>query len=144
MCVVFILLFFFFKQKAAYELRIRDWSSDVCASDLLQLRADAFQRQRHRLVEAFGAARIQVIGMRIDRPGVGVEETGERIGRIELVGRFGEVAVTLGQHLADLGRRLAGELEPQPVRSEEHTSELQSLMRNSSAVFCLQKNTNSK
>src|SRR3546814_15899661 len=30
-----MLLFFFFKQKTAYELRISDWSSDVCSSDLL-------------------------------------------------------------------------------------------------------------
>src|SRR3546814_4678787 len=29
--------FFFFKQKTAYEMRISDWSSDVCSSDLLQL-----------------------------------------------------------------------------------------------------------
>src|SRR3546814_3347021 len=28
-------LFFFFKQKTAYEMRISDWSSDVCSSDLL-------------------------------------------------------------------------------------------------------------
>src|SRR3546814_5273441 len=28
------MLFFFFKQKAAYEMRISDWSSDVCSSDL--------------------------------------------------------------------------------------------------------------
>src|SRR3546814_20384922 len=30
-----MIFFFFFKQKAAYELRISDWSSDVCSSDLL-------------------------------------------------------------------------------------------------------------
>src|SRR3546814_3759683 len=30
----FYLLFFFFKQKTAYEMRISDWSSDVCSSDL--------------------------------------------------------------------------------------------------------------
>src|SRR3546814_5860753 len=30
------MLFFFFKQKTAYEMRISDWSSDVCSSDLLQ------------------------------------------------------------------------------------------------------------
>src|SRR3546814_8629741 len=30
----FICLFFFFKQKTAYEMRISDWSSDVCSSDL--------------------------------------------------------------------------------------------------------------
>src|SRR3546814_8339148 len=34
MCIVF---FFFFKQKTAYELRISDWSSDVCSSDLESL-----------------------------------------------------------------------------------------------------------
>src|SRR3546814_7195807 len=32
-CLVF---FFFFKQKTAYEMRISDWSSDVCSSDLVQ------------------------------------------------------------------------------------------------------------
>src|SRR3546814_15854788 len=31
---MFVLLFFFFKQKTAYEMRISDWSSDVCSSDL--------------------------------------------------------------------------------------------------------------
>src|SRR3546814_19521452 len=33
-CVCMILFFFFFKQKTAYEMRISDWSSDVCSSDL--------------------------------------------------------------------------------------------------------------
>src|SRR3546814_17812818 len=32
--------FFFFKQKTAYEMRISDWSSDVCSSDLLRAHAD--------------------------------------------------------------------------------------------------------
>src|SRR3546814_7712960 len=32
-----IIVFFFFKQKTAYEMRISDWSSDVCSSDLLEL-----------------------------------------------------------------------------------------------------------
>src|SRR3546814_5052991 len=36
----FVLLFFFFKQKTAYEMRISDWSSDVCSSDLLQAPRD--------------------------------------------------------------------------------------------------------
>src|SRR3546814_1649579 len=31
---MFMLFFFFFKQKTAYEMRISDWSSDVCSSDL--------------------------------------------------------------------------------------------------------------
>src|SRR3546814_3077258 len=34
--VIIIQLFFFFKQKTAYEMRISDWSSDVCSSDLAQ------------------------------------------------------------------------------------------------------------
>src|SRR3546814_1646654 len=48
MCVVrsfvscFFVLFFFFKQKTAYEMRISDWSSDVCSSDLLGNGAAAF------------------------------------------------------------------------------------------------------
>src|SRR3546814_5184249 len=34
-CISYVfLLFFFFKQKTAYEMRISDWSSDVCSSDL--------------------------------------------------------------------------------------------------------------
>src|SRR3546814_2514670 len=37
MCSCF--LFFFFKQKTAYEMRISDWSSDVCSSDLLHRRS---------------------------------------------------------------------------------------------------------
>src|SRR3546814_15869499 len=34
MIFVFVYFFFFFKQKTAYEMRISDWSSDVCSSDL--------------------------------------------------------------------------------------------------------------
>src|SRR3546814_5914749 len=41
------LLFFFFKQKTAYEMRISDWSSDVCSSDLLA---------QHRLTALRGLA----------------------------------------------------------------------------------------
>src|SRR3546814_2428207 len=41
-CVVCsLLVFFFFKQKTAYEMRISDWSSDVCSSDLWVARTDA-------------------------------------------------------------------------------------------------------
>src|SRR3546814_10542445 len=37
MCSECIFVFFFFKQKTAYEMRISDWSSDVCSSDLLDM-----------------------------------------------------------------------------------------------------------
>src|SRR3546814_10865097 len=33
----YLFVFFFFKQKTAYEMRISDWSSDVCSSDLIDL-----------------------------------------------------------------------------------------------------------
>src|SRR3546814_20487090 len=37
MLLLYFFLFFFFKQKTAYEMRISDWSSDVCSSDLAAL-----------------------------------------------------------------------------------------------------------
>src|SRR3546814_8356519 len=37
--VLSLMVFFFFKQKTAYEMRISDWSSDVCSSDLVNPRA---------------------------------------------------------------------------------------------------------
>src|SRR3546814_6029254 len=52
MCVLSI--FFFFKHKTAYELRISDWSSDVCSSDLDD-RTDAFgDRVLDRMAHASG------------------------------------------------------------------------------------------
>src|SRR3546814_5510915 len=43
------MLFFFFKQKTAYEMRISDWSSDVCSSDLQRI--DAARRRIARGIE---------------------------------------------------------------------------------------------
>src|SRR3546814_6142368 len=40
MLLLYCVLFFFFKQKTAYELRISDWSSDVCSSDLLRIQRE--------------------------------------------------------------------------------------------------------
>src|SRR3546814_6579583 len=37
--------FFFFKQKTAYEMRISDWSSDVCSSDLVSVPFRAYSRR---------------------------------------------------------------------------------------------------
>src|SRR3546814_11150392 len=49
MCFLF---FFFFKQKTAYEMRISDWSSDVCSSDLVGARQHRCQREA-RIAERF-------------------------------------------------------------------------------------------
>src|SRR3546814_2757703 len=54
-----VFCFFFFKQKTAYEMRISDWSSDVCSSDLAagEARGRA-RRPRHRRARG---ARLQLI-----------------------------------------------------------------------------------
>src|SRR3546814_6428178 len=51
LCVVVVVfvtyyVFFFFKQKTAYEMRISDWSSDVCSSDLVAVIVNEFRRGR--------------------------------------------------------------------------------------------------
>src|SRR3546814_4694867 len=57
---LFIILFFFFKQKTAYEMRISDWSSDVCSSDLptcpLSPTICVSRPEADRLLQQFGAA----------------------------------------------------------------------------------------
>src|SRR3546814_5460721 len=63
--VYFVCLFFFFKQKTAYEMRISDWSSDVCSSDLYPSRTrisqpmDRFSSSmmRNRKLPPLGALR---------------------------------------------------------------------------------------
>src|SRR3546814_5361482 len=47
--LLFAVIFFFFKQKTAYEMRISDWSSDVCSSDLLQVFIDMQYKDGTRL-----------------------------------------------------------------------------------------------
>src|SRR3546814_1837528 len=62
--------FFFFKQKTAYEMRISDWSSDVCSSDLRDQQAvvhDGSQPARHfwcavQIVQHYGSDQFQVVG----------------------------------------------------------------------------------
>src|SRR3546814_12502375 len=52
-------VFFFFKQKTAYEMRISDWSSDVCSSDLALKRAAARLRRLHTpFTQQFGTSSI--------------------------------------------------------------------------------------
>src|SRR3546814_3384170 len=59
---VVFLLFFFFKQKTAYEMRISDWSSDVCSSDLGQIEP----RFRHHLCR--GTAPLCGVALRLCAP----------------------------------------------------------------------------
>src|SRR3546814_13957102 len=62
MCLFF---FFFFKQKTAYEMRISDWSSDVCSSDLLLL-SRTLLRFDHHVEDAFGHAGVRRVQQRRD------------------------------------------------------------------------------
>src|SRR3546814_1774254 len=104
-------MFFFFKQKTAYELRISDWSSDVCSSDLIPP-IDPVQN-RARPVH--------------DSGGVNGRHITERTCCCLCDGRGGD-------------RLPAGFVGP-VRRSEEHTSELQLLIRLSYAVLRLKQQT---
>src|SRR3546814_2117353 len=102
-------------------MRISDWSSDVCSSDLMKRLHLGERGDAARLApgqEVAGRPRIGAACMRIaDGDGEELKESKLRA----LVGRRDQ-------------RR-----QRQRGRSEEHTSELQSLMRISYAVFCLKK-----
>src|SRR3546814_3296377 len=100
-----------------------DWSSDVCSSDLNELRHHRDDSSEdHRPAEPYP---------------LGGETEGERAGRDRRHQRA--LGCAQAAPVADL---LDREARKRAYRSEEHTSELQSLMRISYAVFCLkQKNT---
>src|SRR3546814_11907670 len=68
--------FFFFKQKTAYEMRISDWSSDVCSSDLVR-RADAADRRALRHAVA-GAHRQRADSRNERRPAAAVIDDHDR------------------------------------------------------------------
>src|SRR3546814_2409588 len=51
----FLTYFFFFNQKTAYEMRISDWSSDVCSSDLRRRHPPACRRPAHDHTGAAGS-----------------------------------------------------------------------------------------
>src|SRR3546814_5182560 len=95
-------------------MRISDWSSDVCSSDLLCVpRGDAVPGSIAGMVGASGRDDMEDARL-------GEEELRQGAGKIRSA-----IADQLEQALL--------------ARSEEHTSELQSLMRISYAVFCLKK-----
>src|SRR3546814_7065920 len=120
--VVVVYCFFFFKQMTAYEVRISDWSSDVCSSDLF----DRLWRAPDR--------------------GDELRQSQESAATRRCRGTGRDAARARGRHLyrprpQPLRRRARARdrTHRRTRRSEEHTSELQSLMRISYAVFCLTK-----
>src|SRR3546814_8295612 len=119
-------------------MRISDWSSDVCSSDLIGRRIDIAHRD---MVEQFGAVdetvdeRDMVIEAKLAYP------RRQRVAiTLALTGQQGGVGGA-HHHIEDirrapdnLGHGLDHRLDTFVRRSEEHTFELQSLMRNSYAV----------
>src|SRR3546814_5032732 len=110
---VFLFCFFFCKQKTAYEMRISDWSSDVCSSDLERRRPDYTAEPIH-----VGSLEL------LPRIAIGAGYDDNLYAQPD--GEIGDAYVRIRPRVS-------------LVRSEEHTSELQSLMRISYAVFCLKK-----
>src|SRR3546814_2743805 len=103
-------------------MRISDWSSDVCSSDLLD--AHPGHRDNRRAGRCADP-----------RPVEGHRQDWRRMGGLHPARRVGGDG---GRRCGSLGDR--GARSKMGRRSEEHTSELQSLMRISYAVFCLKKN----
>src|SRR3546814_4194276 len=107
-------------------MRISDWSSDVCSSDLWVICAD----------EGLRGGRTIPLKANVDKALEKVDVKAVLV----IAHTGGDVAMQEGRdHWYDA---LSADVDtdcPCEPRSEEHTSELQSLMRNSYAVFCLKK-----
>src|SRR3546814_7722647 len=116
-------------------MRISDWSSDVCSSDLLPaggLRPG--NRPNHRL-SGGGLFLPQA------RPPAGAAWTGKKSRRLMQLSNIPKI--TTCQMWNDFVMDIDTSSDKScTARSEEHTSELQSLMRNSYAVFCFKNKKN--
>src|SRR3546814_3633639 len=128
---MFFLVVFFFKQKTAYEVRISDWSSDVCSSDLIKAFAglvhpdDRIGAAEHHALQFLAPDEIQVDVRAI----VGGEQHFDKVQRQQQAGRARESRkpepqIEVG---ADEIERRSDIVRGQ-LRSEEHKSELQSPM----------------
>src|SRR3546814_3082784 len=129
-------MFVFFKQKTAYEMRISDWSSDVCSSDLAPHGA-AVYTGRNVCTQRLGQ-----FGQPLQR----IIQAPEAVEQPECCRRIRRSAADPACDRQVFRQRQSGARSDagacRKPRSEEHTSELQSLMRISYAVFCLKKQKN--
>src|SRR3546814_8246524 len=130
-CVMFV---YFFKHKTAYELRISDWSSDVCSSDLEAL--SAIEATAGLVPTSGGKSVATALYF-----AVGNEAAGQYLAqaRRDLDGEYLHMLAIMLLLQARNATGFREEDRSRLNRSEEHTSELQSLMRISYAVFCLKK-----
>src|SRR3546814_6286402 len=137
--------FFFFKQKTAYEMRISDWSSDVCSSDLLdfELFGEKLNGKWH-LVRLKPKPREKAdnwLLIKSDDDAARAEDDPDILEERPESVKTGRTVDEIAGEAPGWSSK-TGKIAP-PRRSEEHTSELPSLMRLSNAVLCLtqQKHT---
>src|SRR3546814_8886939 len=143
---------FFFKEKTAYEMRISYWSSDVCSSDLVREAVLAEDLQDD--VASALLLKDPAVGRTAEEPepgtqcrAVGRETVGDAAivepadqpveMALAILGKLQRNRHVLAEHR--LQRNVAITADQVEFRSEEHTSELQSLMRSTYAVFCWKK-----
>src|SRR3546814_9244302 len=110
-------------------MRISDWSSDVCSSDLFLDQSAFFKKLVSDVLrlEIVNPARVEIpCNMPVRCKTI-----------IHFPVKFFPVCRIINQEVVQYGQAPLGGFP----RSEEHTSELQSLMRTSYAVFCLKKKT---
>src|SRR3546814_4057178 len=113
-------------------MRISDWNSDVCSSDLLAGDGEDEVGVGVRKLCLHGAL------ARAAAKQAAIHEGLQRaVDLVAVAGRGVEKGIDAGGHVRQ--REVGGD-----QRSEEHTSDLQSLMRISYAVFCLQKKNKHK
>src|SRR3546814_2343587 len=123
-------------------MRISDWSSDVCSSDLPARGAShahasqtPFVHQRDHFLDRHVQQLRHLSGGEEARAG------GRAVGHVPIMTGPPRMPLSARAAVDKHGRRSG---DRSTIRSEEHTSELQSLMRISYAVFCLKKKTNYK
>src|SRR3546814_3723194 len=125
-------------------MRISDWSSDVCSSDLGEVEPETLDTI---VVTGIRGSLISSMNLKRDAQGIVDGIVAEDIGKFpdtnlaESLQRISGVSIdrSMGEGSKVTVRGVGPDFNL--VRSEEHTSELQSLMRISYAVFCLKKKT---
>src|SRR3546814_9971093 len=131
-------MFFLFKQKTAYEMRISDWSSDVCSSDLCPIRdADLL-----RLASLHAAIMVQFLSESLGQLQWNPSHRTRRIKDMFFLLSHSPLSLIRDRSNPQQRIRIFFQTYPLRERSDEHTSELQSLMRISYAVFSLKKHNN--
>src|SRR3546814_3488521 len=128
-------------------MRMSDWSSDVCSSDLPFGDADGTILMEGCMVAEAGEKELERLGFDDRFIGDVIDHQMREIGLRRDGAERREFGHGEAHQIALAGARVGHIIEPGRLgrgghRSEEHTSELQSLMRISYAVFCLKKKNN--